>query len=76
MRLTAALARANIPHPHSPSSLWLTMSIGVATTSDFAGGPGTLIAFADKLLYAAKNSGRDQIAEGALAGGELAARAA
>jgi diguanylate cyclase (GGDEF)-like protein len=76
MRLTAALARANIPHPHSPSSLWLTMSIGAATASDFAGGPGTLIALADKLLYAAKNSGRDQIAEGALAAGQRAARAA
>jgi diguanylate cyclase (GGDEF)-like protein len=75
-RLMAAVARANVPHPRSPTSLWVTVSIGSATATDFSEGPHALIALADQLLYAAKNAGRDRIVEGELKRGARATGAA
>ncbi len=59
--LQEALRRAAIPHEASP--YWqLTMSIGVAACIPDGSDPGTLFAEADRLLYLAKQRGRNQIA--------------
>ncbi len=62
-----AIARAGIPHPALPDEGRLTVSIGVATVHDAAShSSGALVALADKLLYAAKRAGRDQVKVGVL----------
>lgn len=65
-KIAGALKDAAIDHPRSPGGPRLTLSIGVATTRRFAGEPEGLVAFADKLLYAAKAAGRNQIKVGQL----------
>ena len=75
-RLIAAVRQADIHHPRSPAGARLTISIGAATAKDLSGEPGALMAFADKLLYAAKAAGRNQVKVGALTAGKAAARAA
>jgi diguanylate cyclase (GGDEF)-like protein len=75
-RCAAAVEQADIAHPRSPAGRRLTISIGVASVSDFTAAPATLVALADQLLYVAKNAGRDQIAEGELRGAPPVARAA
>ena len=65
-RLLRAVRAAAVAHPRSPSGPRLTISIGVATTAEFAGGPDALVALADRLLYAAKDAGRDCFMSGAL----------
>ena len=75
-KLAAALKDAAIDHPRSPAGPRLTLSIGVATTRRFSGEPENLVAFADKLLYAAKAAGRNQIKVGQLAAKPAIARAA
>jgi diguanylate cyclase (GGDEF)-like protein len=65
-RLIEAVRQANILHPCSPSGPRLTISVGSATASSMAGDPMALVAFADKLLYAAKAAGRDQVMVGQL----------
>jgi diguanylate cyclase (GGDEF)-like protein len=65
-RLVAKIRRADITHPLSPASEQLTISIGVATASDLSGSPDALVALADKMLYAAKDAGRDQVMGGML----------
>jgi len=67
MRLVAAVRRAGIPHPGSPLGARVTVSIGVATATDFAGERDALIGLADKQLYAAKHAGRNRIAAGEIA---------
>ena len=61
-----AVRKANIAHPRSPLGPRLTISVGSATADDLSGDPLALVAFADKLLYAAKASGRDQVTVGHL----------
>jgi diguanylate cyclase (GGDEF)-like protein len=75
-KLVAAVRQADIYHPRSPAGARLTISIGVATAKDLSGEPGALMAFADKLLYAAKAAGRNQVKVGQLSTGKAAARAA
>jgi len=75
-KLVAAVRHADIYHPRSPAGARLTISIGVATTKDLSGEPGALMVFADKLLYAAKAAGRNQVKVGQLSSGKTAARAA
>jgi diguanylate cyclase (GGDEF)-like protein len=75
-RLAGAIERAEIAHPLSPAGEKLTISIGVASATSLAGDPCALVALADKLLYAAKNAGRDQIAEGELRRVQVVVRAA
>ncbi len=75
-RLAAALREADIPHPRSPLGPRLTVSIGVATANDLSGPPNALVGVADKLLYAAKAAGRNQIKVGQLAGKGVVVRAA
>ncbi len=65
-KLVEAVRRANIPHPCSPSGPRLTISVGSATAGGLFGDPLALVAFADKLLYAAKAAGRDQVMAGQL----------
>lgn len=65
-KLMEAVRRANIKHPRSPSGPRLTISVGSATASDLSGDPVSLVAYADKLLYAAKGAGRDQVMVGQL----------
>jgi diguanylate cyclase (GGDEF)-like protein len=74
-RLIASLHRAAIPHPASSLGSRLTVSIGVATAVDLSGAETALFALADKLLYAAKNAGRNQFATGELGDRRPAARA-
>lgn len=75
-KLIVAVRHADIYHPRSPAGARLTISIGVATAKDLSGAPSALIAFADKLLYAAKAAGRNQVIVGHLNAGKAAARAA
>ena len=75
-KLIAAVRQADIHHPRSPAGARLTISIGAATAKNLSGEPGALMAFADKLLYAAKAAGRNQVKVGALTAGKAAARAA
>ena len=78
-KLIELVRDANIYHPRSPVGARLTISIGVATTKDLSGEPATLMALADKLLYAAKDAGRNQVIVGSLnpgKTGKAAARAA
>jgi diguanylate cyclase (GGDEF)-like protein len=78
-KLAAALRHADIYHPRSPAGPRLTISIGAATAKKLSGEATSLVEFADRLLYAAKAAGRNQVAVGQLkpaAGSEPAARAA
>jgi diguanylate cyclase (GGDEF)-like protein len=65
-KLAAALRHADIYHPRSPAGPRLTVSTGAATTKKFDGDPAALVEFADKLLYAAKAAGRNQVQTGQL----------
>jgi diguanylate cyclase (GGDEF)-like protein len=65
-RLAASVERANVAHPSSPTAARLTLSIGAATVDEFDAEPMALVALADKLLYEAKNAGRDRVAAGGL----------
>ena len=51
--------QARIPHPASPSSQWLSVSIGVASLVPALGSlPDVLLERADTALYRAKREGR------------------
>jgi diguanylate cyclase (GGDEF)-like protein len=65
-RAAAAVDRAAVPHPASPASDRITVSIGVATAEVFLGEASELLMLADKLLYAAKNGGRNRTVTGEL----------
>ncbi len=75
-KLAAVVRQADIYHPRSPAGARLTISVGAATAKDLSGEPDALMAFADKLLYAAKAAGRNQVKVGQLGAGKAAARAA
>ncbi len=64
-RLLKTVRAAGIAHPAARSGR-LTISVGVATTEVFSGGPDALVALADRLLYAAKDAGRDSLTSGML----------
>lgn len=64
-RLLDTVRACGIAHPGAPAGR-LTISIGVATTSVFSGNPDALVALADRLLYAAKDAGRDGFKSGML----------
>lgn len=61
-RIQQAVRDLAIPHPASPSSAHVSVSIGAATVSGDTAGPACLIASADAALFRAKNGGRDRVA--------------
>ncbi len=65
-KLAAALRHADITHPRSPAGPRITISIGAATARNLNGKPAALVEFADRLLYAAKAAGRNQVSVGQL----------
>jgi diguanylate cyclase (GGDEF)-like protein len=66
-KISAVFAEAAIPHPAFAADGRLTVSIGVATATDVAAQRlPEMVALADKLLYAAKGAGRDQVMAGRL----------
>lgn len=61
-RLRCAVERAAMPHPSSPVSPHVTVSVGVAAMQPAASRPPELlIAAADRALYAAKLQGRNRV---------------
>ncbi|MDI1346607.1 MAG: GGDEF domain-containing protein, partial [Pseudolabrys sp.] len=75
-KLAAALRHADIFHPRSPAGPRMTISIGAATAKNLSGEPASLVEFADRLLYAAKAAGRNQVSVGQLTPAAAAVRAA
>ncbi len=68
-RLRAIIDQARISHPASPIGPILTISIGVATAYPPAESPQALVGLADRLLYAAKQSGRNGFASATVGAG-------
>lgn len=59
-----AIHDLQIPHKSSPTSKYVTISLGVATLIPSHGmEPSELIALADKALYESKQNGRNQVTE-------------
>lgn len=62
-KVRKAVESLRIPHEHSTTSKFITVSLGVATTVPARNAPAnSLLAEADTALYAAKNSGRNRFA--------------
>jgi diguanylate cyclase (GGDEF)-like protein len=63
MKMQARMQRLQLPHAKSPISPYVTLSLGVASTIPTSEqSPQDLVNAADRALYLAKQSGRNQIA--------------
>jgi diguanylate cyclase (GGDEF)-like protein len=61
-RIRSSLAELNIVHNHSAAQDYITISIGIATANfNPSCDPNAIMEVADKNLYTAKQSGRDQV---------------
>ena len=61
-KIKDAIVKLRIPHNYSPSSPYITMSIGVAVAiPDLNSSPEILINAADQALFEAKKAGRNQV---------------
>ena len=61
-KIRRSISDLNMPHIHSSVAGHVTASLGTATTRCVSGGSATnTVAQADQQLYAAKNSGRNQV---------------
>jgi diguanylate cyclase (GGDEF)-like protein len=73
-RIAAALANAAMAHPASPLGPFVTASLGVATAHPREGfSAWELCALADRLVYRAKQDGRNRIRQESLGEGATAA---
>ncbi|RZL04294.1 MAG: GGDEF domain-containing protein [Rubrivivax sp.] len=62
-RIKVAIERLRLPHVGSPTSSFVTISVGVAALrpTDRGAAQKTLLSLADQALYRAKNSGRNRV---------------
>tara|TARA_Y100000815_G_scaffold222942_3_gene209817 strand:- start:30696 stop:31670 length:975 start_codon:yes stop_codon:yes gene_type:complete len=60
-RIRSAIRRLAIGHPASPTSSFVSVSIGTASVRSFQKSVDKLIALADGALYLAKRDGRNQV---------------
>jgi diguanylate cyclase (GGDEF)-like protein len=61
-KLRSAVEKLQIPHPMSPTSPMVTISVGVATTvPDNEQDSAAFVGVADELLYEAKHAGRNRV---------------
>lgn len=61
-KICDAVKGLQLPHPHSPISHYVTVSVGVSSITPCDNcAPKQLIQMADKALYAAKEQGRDRV---------------
>ncbi len=75
-RIAAAIANATMAHPASPIGPYVTVSVGVATAHPREGfSDWELSALADRLVYRAKQDGRNRIRQESLGSGASAAGA-
>lgn len=59
-RVIDAIADLEIPHARSDASVFVSVSLGAVVTRPDLTQPDTALSAADRLLYAAKEAGRDQ----------------
>ncbi|AHE98570.1 GGDEF domain-containing protein [Thioalkalivibrio paradoxus] len=69
-RLLEAVARADLLHEASPLGGRVTLSIGVAATVPRGDDEGQLFAEVDRLLYQAKQQGRNRVVSGTVSTGD------
>ncbi|MGF1478958.1 MAG: CHASE2 domain-containing protein [Cyanophyceae cyanobacterium] len=59
-RICAEVKARQMPHQSSEAGQYVSLSCGVASTTDYKEAPSHLIAAADRALYQAKEQGRDR----------------
>lgn len=61
-KIRSSIENLNIPHRNSNTADYITISLGVFTVTDYSKNlPAEIVAEADKMLYKAKENGRNQV---------------